>query len=151
MIALRLLLCTLAIGALAAAVFLAFPELDLMVSALFYLGDNQFVLSDNLAYRHFNDGIRPALKVAAVLLLAWAVWRMVARPALRRDYARRVIYLVLVFGIGPGLIVDAGLKSHWGRARPKKVAEFGGEYAYSPPFVMADQCARNCSFVSGNC
>ena len=150
MTAFRLLLCALAIGVVAAAVFLAFPELDLMVSALFYQGDNQFVLTDNLAYRYFNDGIRPALKVAAVLILAWAIWRMVARPELRRDYARRIIYLALVFGIGPGLIVDAGLKSHSGRARPKKVVEFGGEYAYSPPFVVADQCSRNCSFVSGD-
>ncbi len=121
-----------------------------MVSALFYQGDNRFVLTDNLAYRHFNDWIRPALKAGAGLALAWAVWRMTTRPAFRRDYMRRLVYLVLVFGIGPGLIVDAGLKSHWGRARPKKVVEFGGENAYSPPFVAADQCSRNCSFVSGD-
>ncbi len=150
MIGLRLLGCALAVGVVAAVVFLVFPRLDLTVSALLYLGDNRFVLTDSLAYRHFNDWIRPALKAAAVLVLVWMVWRIVARPAMRRDYMRRLIYLALVFAIGPGLIVDAGLKSHWGRARPKKVVEFGGEMAYSPPFLMVDQCSRNCSFVSGD-
>lgn len=150
MIGLRLLGCALAVGIVAAAVFLVFPQFDLTVSALFYQGDNRFLLTDNLAYRHFNDWIRILLKVAAGLALVWAIWRIVARPDRRRDYMRCLLYLALVLAIGPGLIVDAGLKSHWGRARPKKVVEFGGAKVYSPPFVIADQCSRNCSFVSGD-
>jgi lipid A 4'-phosphatase len=43
--------------------------------------------------------------------------------------------------------VSGVLKEHWGRARPAQV--FSGEAEFTPPFVIADECARNCSFVSG--
>ena len=65
---------TLGFGAVAAAVFLLRPDLDLAFSRLFYLGDNRFLLSENLTYRHFNDWVRPALWVFAGLLLFWALW-----------------------------------------------------------------------------
>jgi lipid A 4'-phosphatase len=43
--------------------------------------------------------------------------------------------------------VNGILKEHWGRARPEQV--FGGEAEFTAPLVIADECARNCSFVSG--
>ena len=47
------------------------------------------------------------------------------------------------------LLVNGVLKTHSGRARPADVAAFGGEAAFTPPLRMADECARNCAFVSG--
>jgi lipid A 4'-phosphatase len=30
-----------------------------------------------------------------------------------------------------------------------QIVEFGGDKSYTPPFTPSDQCARNCSFFSG--
>jgi len=51
--------------------------------------------------------------------------------------------------MGPGILANVVLKDHWGRARPKQVVEFGGAKTFSPPLIPTDQCANNCSFVSG--
>ena len=61
-----------------------------------------------------------------------------------------VLYLALAFVLGPLLIVNAGFKDHWGRARPQAVQAFGGTSQYSAPLRPSDQCARNCAFVSGH-
>jgi lipid A 4'-phosphatase len=49
-----------------------------------------------------------------------------------------------------GLLVHDGFKDHWGRARPMDVQAFGGSKVYHAPLRPTDQCARNCSFVSGH-
>jgi lipid A 4'-phosphatase len=63
--------------------------------------------------------------------------------------ARVWVYVLGLYAIGPGILVDLVLKPVWGRARPANVLEFGGTLAFTPPTQISDQCARNCSFVSG--
>lgn len=41
------------------------------------------------------------------------------------------------------------LKAHWGRARPAEITNFGGKFDFTPPFEIANQCEKNCSFTSG--
>jgi lipid A 4'-phosphatase len=60
------------------------------------------------------------------------------------------LYLLLALLVGPGLIVNLGLKEHWGRARPSYVAEFGGPQRYTPPLAPTHECDSNCGFVSGD-
>ena len=71
---------------------------------------------------------------------ARGIWRM---------RAVHWLYLVLCLGVGPGLVTNTLLKDQWGRARPAQIVEFGGSKTFTPPLLPADQCARNCSFVSG--
>jgi len=52
--------------------------------------------------------------------------------------------------IGPGLLVNTLFKDNWGRARPSQVEEFGGTKQFTRAALPADQCAKNCSFVSGH-
>src|SRR5690606_16584088 len=59
------------------------------------------------------------------------------------------LFLAACLAAGPGLVANLVLKDNWGRARPKHVVEFGGTKAFTPPLVIAGQCPRNCSFVSG--
>lgn len=80
------------------------------------------------------------------LLVVWAVRR---RPPLGVS-ARGVLLFLLTLGLGWGLLVNEVSKNHSGRARPRNVAEFGGDRVFTPAFVPADQCERNCSFVSGH-
>jgi lipid A 4'-phosphatase len=58
-------------------------------------------------------------------------------------------FILALYILAPGLLVNAGLKSHWGRARPAAVQEFGGTAQFTPALQPADECLRNCSFVSG--
>ena len=62
---------------------------------------------------------------------------------------RAPIFLLSTLIIGPGLIVNAILKDHWGRPRPIQVDVFGGDAPYVPVWRMTDYCTSNCSFVSG--
>ena len=80
------------------------------------------------------------LYVASLVSQSW-MWRVAPM---------QVFYLGLTLLIGPGLIVETILKPHWGRARPRDIAEFGGNATYSPAWQMSDQCDGNCSFVSGH-
>lgn len=62
----------------------------------------------------------------------------------------RLGYLLLVLALGPGLMVNEVFKNQFGRARPEKVEAFGGASRFTPPFVPAKECEKNCSFVSGH-
>lgn len=139
----------LAIASLAAvAVFVLWPGLDLAVSAAFYregegfwLGRLDFVQ----ALRHFIWN----LSIAAVLLSLVALGLAAIRRPLPDFGARPAGFIFLLYLLGPVLLVNAVLKNHWGRARPADTTQFGGTLTFTPPWLPSDQCASNCSFVSG--
>ncbi len=81
------------------------------------------------------------MPLVAVILLGRALWR--------KTYGWFWGYILTLFLLGPGLVVNLGLKAHWGRARPNNVIDFGGSAQFSPAWQISDQCAKNCSFVSG--
>jgi lipid A 4'-phosphatase len=62
---------------------------------------------------------------------------------------RAIIFLALTLAIGPGLLVNAILKPHWGRPRPAEIVQFGGHEDYVPWWKTNGHCTSNCSFVSG--
>ncbi len=73
----------------------------------------------------------PALVIALFGLCAacygsfkssWHPWR------------RRGIFLVLLLALGPGLLVNAVFKDHWGRPRPREVLGFGGSQQFLQPW-----------------
>ncbi len=66
-----------------------------------------------------------------------------------QSVARNCWFLIAVYAVGPGLIVNGILKSWVGRARPITVTEFGGDRIFTPMLQISDQCVRNCSFSSG--
>ena len=134
----------------AAALFLAFPGIDLAVSRAAFLGGRRFLLTDVGIARAINAATPWAvwLTSAAILGLG-AVVLLRRRPVLGLDL-RRIAFLILSFAVGPGLIVNLLLKEFWGRARPNDVVAFGGAAQFTPALLPADQCAANCSFVSGD-
>jgi lipid A 4'-phosphatase len=135
---------------LAAAMFLIFPDIDLWASALFYSPQGRFFLGDWAPVRDIYRAVPYLVDLIAVgipvlcLLSLWRRWR-VGRLDMRAG-----AFLLLSLALGPGLLVNAVLKDHWGRARPAQVTDFGGEKRFTPALVPADQCARNCSFPAGH-
>jgi lipid A 4'-phosphatase len=136
-------------GALAAIAFLTFPRIDLIFSRLFYRGDGVFI-GQSLS------GIRFARSAFAVLfycsiaatLAGMLITRIGLRTWLQLAFPQW-LYLAICLAVGPGLVANVILKDHFGRPRPKQVLEFGGSKSFAPALIPSEQCASNCSFVSG--
>lgn len=132
------------------AIFVPFSEIDLYVASLFYFGDNEFWLSKSAFTAAKNDYIRPAVGVIAVSGLVYYIYeRLTARPQKVKKLARWG-FLLVCFTLANGLLVHAILKDNFGRARPSHVVEFEGTKQFTPALLPAQQCPRNCSFVSGD-
>ena len=137
----------LAAFALAHVVFATWPGIDLAVSGAFFDGE-AFPLARSEALevvRHAAWNLSIAVTLGS--LAAWAAWGALGRGA--RVAARLWAFPALLMLLGPGLLVNGVLKTHWGRPRPAEIEAFGGEAAFTPAFQMAGECARNCAFVSG--
>lgn len=135
---------------LSGGILFFFPSLDVKVSGLFYDSGKGFFLKDlwvcTFVYRAVEI-FAVGLVVALVFFLV--IVRIRQKPLFSLNQ-KRIFYLILVLAIGPGLVVNALLKDHWGRARPYQVEAFGGEKAFTRAGVISDQCENNCAFVSGH-
>jgi lipid A 4'-phosphatase len=133
---------------LSGAVFTLWPDVDLWVSAQFWSAEDGFWIAKIAWLQVLRDVLWKAMVVVfLVSVVAWplsGLWR----PVLWIP-ARAWAFSALLFLIGPGLVVNAILKAFWGRARPAHVTEFGGEKTFTPALQITDQCANDCSFVSG--
>ena len=129
--------------------FMALPVLDLGMARLFADGNNGFPLQ----YHSDLRLLRWAQSAAINLLLAATVASLfvaaIGRPSrwLMRPY--KALFLIAVFAIGPGLLVNGLLKNLFGRARPRELVEFGGKLDFTAPWQLAGGCSGNCSFTSG--
>jgi lipid A 4'-phosphatase len=135
--------------ALVFAFFADWPAADIAVSARFY----------DPATGHWwaETGLPNLVRLAiwrlaevtvllSVVAIGAGLWR--GRPTL--GIATRVwAYVLALFVAGPGLLVETVLKPLWGRARPAQIEEFGGMLLFTPPYEIANQCLKNCSFVAG--
>lgn len=141
-----------ALAGLAAAALLLFlfPGIDLAFSRLFYSPDTGFI-GAGLAARRLAEESVPLAVCALAALVAVAGLRLArsGRPLWRLD-RKALVFIVVSTALGPGLVANVVLKDHWGRARPFQVAEFGGARQFTAAPLRADQCAHNCSFVSGH-
>ena len=140
----------LGVAALASALFLFAPEIDLATSRLFYDAKGGFVLSDwppvVVLYRAV-----PSISWGTLILVGvGAAWLfLVGRPIWRLD-RKALVFLVVSMAVAPGLLANSLLKDHWGRARPVQVEAFGGPHHFTPAPLPAAECDGNCSFVSGH-
>jgi lipid A 4'-phosphatase len=143
------------LGLLLPAAFLSFPEADIRVSAFFFdPAAGIFTYRSHPAAEALHEATRVCVAgVAAFVLFALGA-RMTKAPRLkglrRLFHAPGLLFIALVWIVGPGLIVNSLLKEHWGRARPHQVLFFGGDKRFTPPFLPAGECERNCSFSSGD-
>jgi lipid A 4'-phosphatase len=140
----------LSVALLLAWVFTIWPQLDLWTSGRFHGPGNTFVGDDFAAVRFLYRAIPLSGKLYAALGLAVIVASFWRRHPIGGRWSRRLVALAWVSLLGSGLLVNAGLKEYWGRARPVQVAQFGGPQHFSPALSPTDQCAHNCSFVSGH-
>ena len=144
----KVLVGSLVACAVAAGVCLAFPQIDLWASRSLYhsgLDTEARVLWLNAA----RYGMAAVFWAAAAVAVGGLVVSSIRRVGWLGLNASRWLFICLCLVVGPGLVANSLLKDNWGRARPRQIAEFGGDRIYTPPLVPANQCQRNCSFVSG--
>jgi lipid A 4'-phosphatase len=124
------------------------PELDLQAAALF-TGD-----APKIAVKHWwwvemiNRYVPFAFRV--MVFTALVLWLVASLKVQWSHWRLPLAFIVLSGLLGPGLLVNAGFKDQWQRARPYQVENFGGTQKFSRAGVMTDQCTKNCSFVSGH-
>ncbi len=121
-----------------------FPSIDLAVAGLFYDGAG-FPWREGGLAEFLHGLVQPVAVIMGVLLTLVTLLHL-----LRHTGWRRWAFLLLTLLLGPGLVTNVLFKDNWGRARPLQVAEFGGPAQFTPALVLSDQCAKNCSFVSGD-
>ncbi|MGA8690544.1 MAG: phosphatase PAP2 family protein [Methyloceanibacter sp.] len=137
------------IGVAAALIFVGWPDLDLAASRLFNLGPRHFLFNDSDLASALRLGFRLLTWMASITAVSGIVLALAKRRRLLELGLAQWIFLALVLITGPGLIANTVLKDHWARPRPAQIVEFGGSDRFTPVLERSGQCARNCSFISG--
>ncbi|MBH67612.1 MAG: hypothetical protein CMM58_04595 [Rhodospirillaceae bacterium] len=132
------------------AIFTIHPDIDRKVAGFFYNEENNFILRNTPLHYFVDNWIRPIVKHTVILLLALSLFSIISRGRYIGWKVRSIVFVGSAFIIGPIILVNGFLKEFIGRARPKNITDFGGDKLFSPAYFPADQCAANCSFVSGD-
>lgn len=133
-----------------AIIFTLYPGLDIAISAAFFDPDRRNFPAQGdglLASFRFITSWAVALAIAVPAISLIGKMLFPSRPALLPG--RAMLLILMSVALGPGLLVNAGLKENWNRPRPGVVKEFGGPMTFKPWWDASGQCRRNCSFVSG--
>jgi lipid A 4'-phosphatase len=148
------LIIALSIAAVVGVACGLFPQIDLHIARYFYaVSDakhNMFALRLSPLVMRLRD---TGLWVQVVLVLP-AVAALIIKLLLPKRRllmsGRAIIFLMATLALAPGLLVNVGLKSHWGRPRPIDVTQFSGNQHFVAWWDPRGDCPNNCSFVSGD-
>jgi membrane-associated PAP2 superfamily phosphatase len=95
----------------------------------------------------YDWGIYPGLLLGLGGLLVWiASFWWPKKLARWRDEG---LFYGLLLIVGPGIIINCGLKAYWGRPRPNAVLQFGGQREFLPVWVWGHGQDES-SFPSGH-
>jgi lipid A 4'-phosphatase len=128
-------------------VLVKFPAIDIRISSLFFNG--QFYSQQLWWEQAFHRGVSIFICVSVLSILGVYAFNRITKRKLLAIDGKKVVYLLVVLGLGAGLLVNVICKDNFGRARPRDVQEFGGQKHFTPAFVVASECTSNCSFASG--
>lgn len=132
-----------------ALLFATFPGIDLAVARLAYdPATGTFPAEQSQSLQILRSTVWKLLNLGTLGLLGLLIYGLFTRHTMRIP-PRFWGWCVSLILLGPGILVNVILKSHWGRARPAQIELFGGHAQFTPPFQITDQCLSNCSFVSG--
>jgi membrane-associated PAP2 superfamily phosphatase len=132
-----------------------FTDLDMAALRPFFKGctpgdqiPDRWPLMNAYPWKAFYDwGIYPALFMGCGGLLVWIASFFWEKKLIRwRDEG---LFYGLLLLIGPGIIINGGLKAYWGRPRPNAVITFGGQREFLPVWVWG-RGQDESSFPSGH-
>lgn len=137
------------------AVFFIWPSIDLQTSHLFFTTYG-FAAGPMDTMDFFLRG--PIFKLAqklvdivfAASLIVSAILVVYAHLKRRPKLLMNSLFIFLCFVLGPGILVNAVLKNHWGRPRPYYTEGFVWHQPYVRVWEISHECDHNCSFVAGD-
>lgn len=132
---------------LVSGLFIVFPQIDLDVSRYFYRAGD-FITSQHPYWVALRDYHRISQWYVILLMAAFTMVYMLARRPLVVLAPHKIVYVVLTYVLGPGVLVQT-LKLMIGRERPRDLVEFGGSFDFTPAWQLANACHHSCSFPSG--
>ena len=139
------------IGAIVVGIiFGIFPELDLQISSIFYdIRQGTFpAASSSFLNTVRSEGVllTSALALCLVTILITNKFLLRASQLLP---SRHAFFLLAVYILGPGLLVNGIAKSISHRPRPYSVTQFNGPNEFVAWWDRSGACKKNCSFSSG--
>jgi len=126
--------------------FVLFPQVDILTSNLFF--DGSWFLKRSPVESLFYYSVRPIIILVSITVIAVFIFNLIKKQNILGINRRVFIYIFLTLSLAPGLIVNAGLKVNWDRARPIEIKEFHGTKEFTPAFIISDQDGQ--SFSSGH-
>ena len=132
--------------------FILFPKFDIFFSKLFFF-EEKFISDKYIFIRSLRSFLKDLMIVTSIVSLLLIIVNIFFKMKKKTFLKPRTKLILIGFLVGPvigcGLIANFYFKDNWGRARPINIQEFGGEKIYTQPFIISDQCERNCSWISG--
>jgi lipid A 4'-phosphatase len=131
------------------AIIAVSPQVDQYLAMLTYNPiTHNFYGETHLWCKIIYHGVKIAIAILIILPLVF-LFLAYQIKSLSTTFARRfalITYVSLI--VGPGLIVNVGLKEHWGRARPNQVIR--EHQTYTPLWQYVANKPSNNSFPSGH-
>jgi len=137
------------VGIAAGALFVLVPEIDLIAAKAFYVGGGSFAGGRAILVPLVREVFLWTYVAASALAVVGIALTIARRSNWGGLCTAQWVFVALCLSIGPGVVANEIFKDNWGRARPRQIAEFGGDKPFTPALVQAQNCERNCSFVSG--
>jgi lipid A 4'-phosphatase len=131
-----------------ANLMLAFPGVDLAIAERFYTSDTGFEALGRPWERFLYHSVEVLMVAGNLALVGVWIWNRRRGRAVLGLTGRKLLLLLCLLALLPGLLVNQGFKEHWGRARPIQVTQFGGERPFTPAFVHTGGSGG--SFSSGH-
>jgi lipid A 4'-phosphatase len=142
----RILLGLIVLTLATLGVFALWPQIDLATAQAFYG-------ADGFSHSPLESDVRSFFNIAPFVVLAAFMalyaWRRFGWATPYAPSGRQLAFLIATMAIGPGLVVNLGLKDHAHRPRPAHTTQFGGLFEFRPWYRFDGECQTNCSFVSG--
>lgn len=143
------------VGALLVSLIIRTYDIDRRIASLTYSAPDNFWTWQRAEplLSFYRYGIFPPLLVGTLGALALICGRWIWRDAdakRLKTLRRGGLFLLLLLAIGPGLLVNTGLKMMWGRPRPLQCLDFGGEFAFHAVGDWSTYNLPNSSFPSGH-
>jgi lipid A 4'-phosphatase len=121
-------------------------NLDLHILDLFFTRERGWFLQSQEPWDFLYDyGAYPAFLMVIAALLVFGSGFLSKRLSPLRRIA---LFLVLMMLLGPGLAVN-GIKSQWGRPRPREIRHFDGDQKFRPVWNKGEP-GDYASFPSGH-